>query len=371
MLKLGLIVNPVAGLGGRVGLKGSDGKEIQAKALALGASPEAPNRATEALRALSSADAPLPALIVAPAEMGEQSARAAGLPYEVLGEITPHDTTPEDTIRIARQMRDAGVDLLVFAGGDGTARNICEAVGDSLPVMGIPAGVKIHSAVYAIHPSAAGKALAQFVEGKSRNLHDAEVMDIDEDAFRQGVVKTRLYGYMRTLHMADLMQSVKSGGYSEASAVAGIAGEIVRDMKEDWYYVIGPGTTTRSVMDALELPNTLLGMDVVCNKQLVASDLNERDLWELLQGKKVGLVLTVIGGQGHVFGRGNQQLSPRIIRMVGRENIRIIATKSKLTALTPRPMLCDTGDPALDKELSGWYRVVTGFEDAVMYQLSC
>lgn len=371
MLKIGLIVNPVAGLGGKVGLKGSDGKEIQEKALALGASPEAPNRAAEALRTLVASATTLPELLVAPAEMGADSATAANIPFQVVGEITSHATTAADTIAIARQMRDLGVDLIVFAGGDGTARNVCEAVADTVPVLGIPAGVKIHSAVYAIHPRAAGKALTSFVEGRSSNFREAEVMDIDEDAFRQGVVKTRLYGYMRTLLLTEYMQNVKSGGYSEASEVSGIASEIVSNMKDDVFYIIGPGTTTRAVMEALSLPSTLLGMDVVKNKQLVASDLNEKELWQLLQGQPVELVLTIIGGQGHVFGRGNQQLSPRIIRLVGKEHIKIIASRSKLTSISPSPMLCDSGDPALDQELSGWYRVTTGFEDSVMYRMEC
>jgi len=263
----------------------------------------------------------------------------------------------------AKLLQDAGVDLLVFAGGDGTARNVCEAIGVSVPVIGIPAGVKIHSAVYAVNPRNAGLAIRDFLEGRSVRLKEAEVMDIDEELFRQGRVSTKLYGYMMVPESGSRIQNMKSGGGSETGDLVGMAGYIVCNMEEDTLYIVGPGSTTRSIMEDMGLPNTLLGVDVVQNKELIASDVTEKQLWELIEDAalKVKIVITVIGGQGSLFGRGNQQISPRIIRRVGRENIIVAATVSKLLALGGQPLLVDTGDLELDQSLCGFIEVVVAF----------
>lgn len=368
MKKLGVIVNPIAGMGGRVGLKGSDGSEILKKAREMGAKPESPRRAVEALKVAARIKDQIE-VITYPHEMGEDEAREAGFNPVVIGSIKSGDTSPEDTLRAARDMMEAGVDLLLFAGGDGTARNIYSAVGDSIPVLGIPAGVKIHSAVYAINPKSAGEVAALYLEGKVVNIREAEVMDIDEEAFRQGRVSAALYGFLRVPEEKRFVQNVKSGARSEKAEIEGIAADVETNMEPDVLYIIGPGTTTRSIMERLGLPNTLLGVDVVLNKQLVASDVSEQQLYELLQGKKARIVVTTIGGQGHVFGRGNQQLSPRIIRQVGKDNIIVISSKDKLVSIQPRPLLVDTGDPELDEQLSGYIRIVTGFQDTVMYKV--
>ena len=165
------------------------------------------------------------------------------------------------------------------------------------------------------------------------------------------------------------MQGMKAGGYSEAAGLAGIAMEIVSTMENDVCYVIGPGTTTRGIMEAMGLENTLLGVDVVCNKEQIGKDLNEQQLVELLNGRLFRIIVTIIGGQGHVFGRGNQQLSPRILQMAGRDGITIVATRTKLIGLGGRPMTVDTGDPETDQMLSGYYRVVTGYQDYIPYKI--
>lgn len=370
MKKLGLIVNPVAGMGGRVGLKGSDGEEIQRKARELGAKPESPIRAVEALKVISRIKDKVE-IITYPCEMGEDEAREAGFNPVVIGSIESGNTTPDDTIRAARDMVSAGVDLILFAGGDGTARNIYAAIGDnaSVPVLGIPAGVKIHSAVYAVNPRSAGEACVLYLEGNIKRVREAEVMDIDEEAFREGRVSAKLYGYLNVPDDRRFVQSVKSGAHSEKAGILGIAAEIAANMKEDVYYIIGPGTTTRAIMEELNLPYTLLGVDVVFNKEIVALDVTEQELYDLIKGRKAHIIVTVIGGQGHIFGRGNQQISPRVIREVGLDNITIVASKDKLVSIQPRPMLVDTGDPELDKELCRWYRVVVGWQDTIMYKV--
>jgi predicted polyphosphate/ATP-dependent NAD kinase len=228
--------------------------------------------------------------------------------------------------------------------------------------------VKIHSAVYAVNPRSSGEVAAGFLGGRLTETRPAEVMDIDEDAFREGVVAAKLYGYLRVPEERRLLQSVKAGGIrAEKQALRQIAEDLIAGMEnDDSFYIIGPGTTTRSLMECLGLENTLLGVDVIRNRKLVAKDVTEARLLEIVGENRARIVVTVIGGQGHVFGRGNQQLSPRVLRRVGRENIIIIATKEKLVSLSGRPLLVDTGDEALNQELSGYMRVTTGYRDYLM-----
>jgi len=368
MKKLGVIVNPIAGMGGRVGLKGSDGAEILRRARQLGARPESPLRAIQGLEIVSRVKGGIE-ILTYPAEMGEDECRKAGLDTTVIGSIKSGETTPEDTKTAAAEMVAAGVSLILFAGGDGTARNICDAIGERAAVVGIPAGVKIHSAVYAVTPRSSGEVAAGFLEGRLTETRSAEVMDIDEDAFREGVVAARLYGYLRVPDERRLLQSVKSGRgiQAEKHALRRIAEDLIVGMEgDDGYYIIGPGTTTRSLMECLSLENTLLGVDVIRNRKLLARDVTEAQLLELVGENRARIVVTVIGGQGHVFGRGNQQLSPRVIRQVGKKNIIIVATKEKLISLSGRPLLVDTGDEGLNRDLSGYMRVTTGYRDYVV-----
>lgn len=266
MWKIGLIINPVAGLGGRVGLKGSDGAAIQRT-----------RRTLEMLR--EQRDTLY--FLAAPGIMGADLLAELGYSYEAVGELAGMVTTPADTMAAAEEIQRRGADLLLFAGGDGTARNICQAVGSSLPVIGIPAGVKIHSTVYALNPQNAGKAVRSFCSGRHPRLEEAEVMDIDEDAFRQGRVQARLYGYMCIPALHQYLQGRKSGGYSGRNSMLAAAAEIVDSMKSEAYYVVGPGITTRSVMEQLGLPDTLLGMDIVRNRLLIQADAAEADLYHL------------------------------------------------------------------------------------------
>jgi predicted polyphosphate/ATP-dependent NAD kinase len=270
-------------------------------------------------------------------------------------------------------MRDIGVDLLLFAGGDGTARNVYDAVGTEIATLGIPAGVKIHSAVFATTPAAAGDLATLFFRPQARGveLREAEVMDIDEEAFREDRLSARLYGYLRVPYQRNLLQSAKAGaGGSDAVALEGIASEIVNGMQAGRLYVVGPGTTTRGIMRILGLPNTLLGVDAVCERALVASDVTENDLLRLTAERPATVVVTAIGGQGHIFGRGNQQISPRVLRQVGLDNIVIVATQQKLLALEERPLLVDTGDEDLNAELCGYRRVVTNLNESTVYPVS-
>jgi predicted polyphosphate/ATP-dependent NAD kinase len=380
--RLGLIVNPVAGIGGTVGLKGSDGADVQRKALALGAVPQSLNRAILALERVRSVD--LLEIVTYPGEMGADAVRACGLEPTVIGAIQPGATMPADTRNAAREMQRMGVRLLLFAGGDGTARDVYNAVGDDLPALGIPAGVKIHSAVYATNPRSAGDLAASYLQGKTIAMREAEVMDIDEQAFRQGIVSARLYGYLQVPFERRLLQGLKTPSLpGEQSAMAEIAADIVKKMEDGWLYVIGPGTTTRAIASRLGLSKTLIGVDVAAVRSpagdggLIAADVNESQLLELLQGRQAKIIVTPIGGQGYIFGRGNQQISPKVIRRVAAnserpaDNIIVVSTIGKIHSLGGRPLRVDTGDRALDEMLSGYVRVVTGYDEQIVYKVVC
>ncbi|MBB1384666.1 MULTISPECIES: ATP-NAD kinase family protein [unclassified Pseudoalteromonas] len=364
--KLGLIVNPVAGLGGTVALKGSDGAQTAARAIELGAEPKANSRTKAALEVLLPYKERL-TIYTVNGDMGEKAAKALGFNAEVVYN-TSAITTPDDTEQAAKVLKDCGVDLVLFAGGDGTARNICHAIEDTVPVLGIPAGCKIHSGVYAITPKAAGRVVEMLVKGELVTLADADVMDIDEDAFRQGTVKAKRYGEMQTPSEVRYMQAVKNGGKeTDELVLADIAAHVVSQMDEDTFYIMGSGSTVEAIMEEMGLENTLLGVDLIKDQTLVAQDLTAAQLLQYTHQQSTKLVITLIGGQGHIFGRGNQQLSPALIRAIGKDNIIVVATKTKLQALNGRPLICDTGDGELDDTLTGYIKVTTGFNDHIMY----
>jgi len=367
---LGVIVNPIAGIGGRVGLKGSDGEEIQEKALKLGAHQESPNRAKEALARLAVMKDGIQ-IITYRYQMGESECKECGFDPIVIGSTGRGKTSALDTMQAALEMSEQKVDLVLFAGGDGTARNIFDAIGGTdLPVIGIPAGVKIHSAVYATNSRNAGLLALLFLQDRIRQVRDLEVMDIDEDAFRQGRVTAKLYGYLKVPWEERLVQGLKSGrAESDVAALNSIADYVIEMMEsDDSLYIVGPGTTTRAIMDKLKLKNTLLGVDVVLNSTLLASDVTETQLLDLMRERKAKVVVTVIGGQGYIFGRGNQQLSPRVLARVGKENIIVIAPQSKINGLGGHPLLIDTGDYDVNAMLGGYYQVVSGYQRTVIYK---
>jgi len=343
---IGLIVNPVAGMGGAVGLKGTDGKAIVNRAKSLGAKPVAPVRAKAFLSELKPVKNRV-RLVVGAGSMGEDEAKSSGFTYEVLG-ARKKETGAEDTMAIAKKMVDASVALLVFCGGDGTTRDILKAVGMALPVLGVPTGVKMHSAVFAVTPQAAARVVMRFLY-EALPLREAEVMDVDEKAFREGSVSAELYGYVLVPYEPHLIQANKVASpmtESELRNHAAIGVYIIETMKPDVIYIIGPGTTTRTIGDLLDAKKTLLGVDLFWNKKIVANDVNEKQILEATRGKPVQIIVTPIGGQGFIFGRGNQQISPEVIRRVGLDNIIVVATEGKLRSL--KSLRVDTGDPNLD-----------------------
>jgi predicted polyphosphate/ATP-dependent NAD kinase len=374
--RLGLIINPIAGLGGRVGLKGSDGVVVQEQARALGAVPKALERTVQAIESLAPFKDEFE-LIAYPGEMGAEAARAIGFKPTIIGSIMPGATTPQDTIDAASEMERMGVDLILFAGGDGTARDIFNAVADRVPVLGIPAGVKIHSAVFGTNPRYAGELAGLYLQAKATLVREAEVMDIDEEAVRAGVLSARLFGYLKVPYRRNLVQAVKTGtNPGERETLHSIASDVLENMDPECLYILGPGTTTRMITTLLGLEKTLVGVDVITGDRLLAKDVNEEQLLELLDDQPAKVIVTPIGGQGYLFGRGNQQISPRVLKSLevgetqGKGNLIVISTADKIFSLNGRPLLVDTGDQELDQLLSGYVQVVTGYKGRMIYRIS-
>lgn len=372
VFKLGLLVNPYAGIGGALALKGSDGVEIREKALALGAEKKALDKTRLALEHILPIKDQVQ-LYVASGDMGENLAKGMGFNYLVVYQPENTQTESQDSEATAKALIAHQVDLILFAGGDGTARNVCHVVGNSVPVLGVPAGCKIHSAVYAITPAAAGRVLKQVIKGEIVSVSDAEVMDIDEALFRKGKVNARQFGEMQVPTELRYIQAVKMGGKeSDELVLADIAAHIIEIIEDnpEHLFVMGSGSTVEFVMQELGIKNTLLGVDVIKHKQLLASDVTASELLTLTTNQSCKLVLTLIGGQGHIIGRGNQQLSADFLKRLNKDNILLVATKTKLSNLSGRPLIVDSGDTDVDLQLSGLISIITGYHDQVLYPIA-
>jgi predicted polyphosphate/ATP-dependent NAD kinase len=355
--RLGLIVNPIAGLGGRVGLKGTDGRDAQRRALELGATASSPSRADRALVRLAPGHTTLH-LIAAAGSMGADLAAARGLDPEIVGE--PREATSgRDTRRAARAMAREGVDLLLFAGGDGTARDILDAVADRIPVLGIPAGVKMRSGVFAASPETAAEVALQYLAQPSPDcLRDGEVADLEDDELERERIAGRLYGTLRVPSGSGRVLSAKSSGVaSSPAALDAVCEELAARIRKGGLFVLGPGTTTRRIVELLELDGSLLGVDVVSDGELLVRDASERDLLDVTRDRPATIIVGIVGGQGSLFGRGNQQISAEVIRRAGPDSIVIVAGLDKLQALARSGLHVDTGDPDVDRMLAGYRRV--------------
>ncbi|MFT4615576.1 MAG: putative polyphosphate/ATP-dependent NAD kinase [Bacteroidia bacterium] len=377
-LHIGLLINPLAGLGGSLAMKGSDGATLRTHAREAGP-PGRERSAQRVARAFATMGERSKEIRISTwaGEMGENAltelSGAFATDIEILGRSEQTLSSALDTKAAATSLLHHNVDILVFAGGDGTARDILDSVGTRIPVLGIPAGVKMHSGVFAVSPEAAGQLLGQLVAGNWVGLQLQEVRDIDEEAFRKDVVRSQFYGEMQVPSEGQYLQHTKVGGReSQALVVAEIATWMVEQIDPSVLTLLGPGSTLFALKEELGLPSpTLLGVDAVLGGEQVASDANEVKLLQLVEDAEAAqIILTAIGGQGHLFGRGNQQFSPQLIRAVGSGCIRILASKSKINGLEGRPILVDTNDPELDRTLSGYYPVVTGYDDTVLYRVS-
>ena len=372
MLKFGLVVNPLAGIGGAAGLKGSDAVDTEV-ALARGGRPRGEGRCARMLTALGATLGDIAWLTWGGAMGARCLLEVAGehttLHVSVVG--TPASvTSANDTVAAARALQAAGVDLLVFVGGDGTARDIVDALGDRLPVLGVPAGVKMHSGVFATTPETAAEVLQRLVTGGLVSVSQADVRDIDERALRRGEVNTRFYGELTVPEVGGFLQRTKEGGReNEGLALQEIAAEIVERLADyDRPVVLGPGGTVAAVKTALAIPASLLGVDVWRPGAGPLLDVDAATLEAL--GTELGAVIvSFTRRQGFLLGRGNQQISPAVLRRLPREKLWVVGSRSKLLTLDGRPLLVDTDDPILDRQLSGLTEVIAGYDDRLVYRV--
>jgi predicted polyphosphate/ATP-dependent NAD kinase len=357
-LRIGFVVNPIAGMGGRVALKGTDGTDVQDEARRRGALPWSPERARLTLKALAGKQLDIH-MLTCSGDMGELLLKEEGFEMEVVYRVS-QATTAEDTKKAVGAFLNEGAGLLLFCGGDGTARDIVEVVGDRIAIVGIPAGVKMHSSVFALRPEDAADLVEDFI--RTGRVRAAEVMDLDEGAFRQGVSNPRLFALASVPDDENHLQVTKSAYHGRAaSEEADELGAYVAEMMADGVlYIVGPGGTTRAIAHAIAQDKTPLGVDAYLDGRLIGTDLSEKEVLALIaKHPEARIIVTPIGAQGFVFGRGNQQLSAEVIRTVGLENIMVIATPTKLRGTAA--LHVDTGDSDLDASLREPVKVVTGY----------
>ncbi len=379
MLTFGFIINPVAGIGGSVALKGSDGVAVQDQALARGGIPRGSARARRMLASLGESAKQVRWLTWGGA-MGAEVLDALGIESQVLGDPALKSTAA-DTQAGARALAEAGVDLLVFCGGDGTARDILQAIHQTVPVLGIPAGVKMHSGVFATTPESAARILEALLAGGLVRAALCEVRDLDEEALRQGIVRPRYFGELAIPEAGGFLQHTKeSGRESEPLALQEIVAEVVERLSQHaGLVVLGPGGSLAAIKRALDIEPTLIGFDVLEDGKQVGRDVDgdwlenrlaKLSACSLPASEGPLLILSFTRNQGFLIGRGNQQLTPGVLRLVPRQNLWVVGTRSKLLSLEGRPLLIDTDDAALDAAWSGLIQIITGYDDRLWYRLS-
>ena len=374
------VVNPIAGMGGPLALKGTDGK-ARWEAVRRGAEPVAPKRAKrflDELKRLGILDSIL--FYTATGSMGEELLREYNVDYEVVN-VVANPTVAADTIETVVRCCKQDVDLVVFCGGDGTARDVSLALAikgrKNIPLLGIPSGVKMYSSIFATNPEAAAQAVAEFVRSRKANCCcEGEVVDIDEEAFRKNTLNVRLYMLTQTLCSKYLVGASKQPTPEtpdEEENRRAIANHVLEYyVKPCTLIVLGPGTTTKAIADALGVEKTLLGVDVIHDGRLIARDVDGPMLEKIVEehlkrGGRVLIIVSPIGGQGFIFGRGNQQITPHVLKLVGRSNILVVATHSKISRL--KKLCIDTGDPELDKMFKGYIRVVVDYGEEVVMKI--
>jgi predicted polyphosphate/ATP-dependent NAD kinase len=369
-MKVGFLVNPIAGMGGKVGLKGTDG--VVERALELGAKPVAPQRGIEFLRHLTLLGVNEKIEVVScPGNMGFSELTAVGFDASILAMDVPEDSMAKDTKTAVKLMVKRGVDLIVFVGGDGTARDVMDAVlevstyEDAPLVLGVPAGVKMYSGIFATNPTDAAYVVEAVVNGEAQTA-DFEIIDADEETIREDRFTIRFYGLLKGPLMSTFIRGskqVSSEAVDEHENQMATARFAMEELDSDAVLLLCPGTTVRCVADLLGVEKTLLGVDVYYKGSLL-KDVNEAAILESIEGRKrVQIIVSPIGRQGILFGRGNQQISPSIIRGVGKENVFVVATKAKIRGIEGGKLRVDTGDEGLDKQLGGFIRVMTDYRE--------
>lgn len=364
--RLALIINPYAGIGGEAALKGSDGQTEQA--LAYSSELRTPKRTQRFLQALGDC---LPAIdfITAEGLMGQQVLEQENATVRYIAKVE-QPSKASDSKRVALELAQQQPDLLVFVGGDGTARDMVDSIGLSVPALGVPGGVKMQSAVFAISPEAAAEVVKQMIAGDLVQVSERDVRDIDEQALREGRVRSQYYGGLLVPEQAQWIQAVKEGGREDERLVAEDIADYLSEImvEQEKLMIVGPGSTTATWLEKLGIDYTLVGFDAILNGELLQKDLTARDILALLDRYPDALVvITPTGNQGFLLGRGNQQLNVEVLKRLDKSQFLIIASQSKLRSLEQRPLLIDSNDRALDQALAGFYPIITAWQQQILY----
>jgi predicted polyphosphate/ATP-dependent NAD kinase len=372
-MKMGFIVNPIAGMGGRVGLKGTD--SVLKEAIARGAKPVAPQRATEFLRKLKESGGQLKfEVLTCPGIMGEEEAKAASFSVKLLPMKIGKETSAEDTKTAIKMLVDVKVDLIVFVGGDGTAKDVFDAMqkcNGEIPVLGVPSGVKMYSGIFAVNPTDAVEIVLAYAENQVE-IADFEVMDADENAIRSDTFSVKLHGFLKGPFLPMRIQGSKQVSpetVDEKENQTAIAKSIIEEMRKDATYILGPGTTVKRIAELLGVEKTVLGVDIYKNGKVILDVDEEQMLKEIEDWHNAWIILSPIGHQGILLGRGNQQISPEIVKRVTKERIIVAATKSKLQSIEGNVLRVDTGNAEVDNMLRGYIKVITDYKEWRLMQV--
>ncbi|MBT3611299.1 MAG: ATP-NAD kinase [Gammaproteobacteria bacterium] len=379
-----MLLNPLAGIGGAVGLKGSDGIELQALAKQRSGTPQAAMRTQvflQQLNTLLGSQTEQIQWFTWAEEMGASALALAGVDAQVLGR-SEGPSSGHDSQVAASTLSAEGIDLLVFAGGDGTARDVLLGVNAQTTVLGLPSGVKMHSGVFAISPAAAAEVVAALAVGGLVGRMAREVRDYvpinkskDEDSLQAPrAVGTQHFGDLWVPESSGFLQQMKIGGMEDESLVVA---EITNYMLDEFgadqerAYIFGPGSTCLSIKQAFGIEGTLLGCDVLLPGGDILLDQTAADLLALSQTQRLHLIMSFTRNQGFLFGRGNQQITAELIRQLsGPDDITIVGSRTKLASLDSRALLVDTGDAELDQELSRVYPILTGYDEFLLYRVA-
>jgi predicted polyphosphate/ATP-dependent NAD kinase len=371
-LKIGFLVNPIAGMGGKVGLKGTD--NVSNKAFAIGATPIAPKKAVEFLKRLKELELTRKInLLTCPSVMGFDEVESAGLTAEILELSIGSETSAEDTKLAVKLMIENNVDLMVFVGGDGTARDIFDALNGKITaiVLGVPSGVKMYSGIFAASVQDAADLVQAFVNGEAQ-ITDFEIVDVDEEALRSDRFSTRLYGFLKGPFVPMRVlggKQISPETLDEHENQMASAKFLLEEMTSEATYILGPGTTTKCVADLLGVEKTLLGVDIYQNIKIIKDVNEEKILRNVTDWNNTWLIVSPIGRQGMLLGRGNQQISPEILRRIGKERLIVVATRNKIQGIEGAVLRVDTGDAQVDEMLRGYIKVVVDYREWRLMQI--
>ena len=381
LLRIGLVVNPLAGIGGAVGLQGSDGEVVQRAARERDGKPRGEERLSiflQALRTRLGGDFGRLAWCTWGGVMGAQILSSNGVIAQVAGEPAAQ-TSAQDTQLAVKTLGARYVDLLIFVGGDGTARDVLTAADEQTCVLGLPAGVKMHSGVFAISPSAAADVVAGLAQGSLVGRIPREVRDYvpaakDATNAKHQAVATKRYGELWVPEAAGYLQQMKVGGKEDEGLVVQEIVSFFLDHPEIYSgkaLVMGPGSTCLAIKQALGLNGALLGCDVLLPTGEAMENATSADLLNLASQHTLHVLVSFTRHQGFLLGRGNQQLSAEVLHALSwKQDATVLGSRTKLATLDQRPMLVDTGDARLDQQLSGLVSVLTGYDDFLLYRVS-